>query len=478
MTSQGANHHLDRSPSELSNENMGHSHNSFHPLQQHLLATDYSMSNPFQNAMSKAFEDNASNSLVSKSSLAANESGDWIAQDKWLARLHDVAAGAEGVTPYLGTDVFQTSESIAGSRGHELDTALIFNNFQEALDWRAVQFCSRLPSDETIPRSIEEKKAHVKTLFKAFKSVELAEDNAGIVKPFLEQRHDNPRVECLCWSVLEACIRRAEVGPLVATYDSTKAREKPGINTFAKRFDEVVNSMKVSKTICKHLFDSPYINIFIDDPVKAANRVESNRKLNKRKGDTMMAGKQAQGLLPKRGRKPRRGTNTAESDHSDDADSAVFPRTRADLYNTPHRPSQRTRGLSYTTHVTNPSPTCYTPNSMNLSQRPSPYSNCSGTFIDQGCIHPQGYTHPPSFGHVNGCFTSYNNPQAGLPTSPSPMPASMLLTEPSISPSSALNGLSTAADMQQAAALYSSNVYHVGFSVLTFDSVHANPDPG
>jgi hypothetical protein len=105
-------------------------------------------------------------------------------------------------------------------------------------------------------------------------------------KQFEEERHDNARVECLCWMLLEALIRRSEQGPLLVAYGPTKTKDNPTIDSFAASFDEVIISLREQKAICKHLLESTYINTIVDDPVRARNRVASNRDLNKKTGDT------------------------------------------------------------------------------------------------------------------------------------------------------------------------------------------------
>ena len=67
----------------------------------------------------------------------------------------------------------------------------------------------------------------------------------------------------------ESAVRRAETGPLLYAYDPVKAKYNSNLSNFAERFNEMVKSMASSKTICKHLYDAPYSNQFVDDPINS-----------------------------------------------------------------------------------------------------------------------------------------------------------------------------------------------------------------
>ena len=227
--------------------------------------------------------------------------------------------GREGETPYKDLSDFESAEEILDPYNNQIDTETLFTSLQESVHWRSQQVVENKPEyDETIPRELHKKQACVKLLFKAWKSVACATDNPGMKKPFEEERHDNARVECVCWMLLEALIRRSESGPLLVSYDPTKTKENPAITSFAMRLDEVVISLREQKTICKHLLDAPYINTFVDDPVRARNRVASNRDLNKKKGDTMSLGKGLLSRVSDRGSTRTKGKKRARSLSTDE----------------------------------------------------------------------------------------------------------------------------------------------------------------
>jgi hypothetical protein len=229
--------------------------------------------------------------------------------------------GQEGMTPYLHQREFDKAEDILDEDNDDVDTELMFNNFQEAIGWRSRTRSTNPQSaaDPTIPRTEQRRKAAVKLVFKAYKSTSLATDNPGMLKAFQEQKHDNRQVETICWSLVEGCIDRCIRGPLLNAYEPEKAKNNPSIKTFAERLDAMVGSLSRQKTICKHLLDAPYLNRFIDDPIGSRQRVESNRKLNKKKGGVMDLGKKALGLAGKIGRP--RGDKSSDAASDDEADS-------------------------------------------------------------------------------------------------------------------------------------------------------------
>lgn len=237
---------------------------------------------------------------------------------------------------------------------HDADTELIFDNVQASFAWRVQTrvLNEQTSNDRTLPKTIEQKKAAVKLVFKAFKSIALATDNPGMLKAFGEQKHDNRHVETICWTVVEGCIDRCLKGPLVNAYEPEKAKNTASIKTFAARLDAIVESLSRQKTICKHLLDAPYLNKFLDDPVGSRQRVESNRKLNKKKGGMMEIGKNAMGLTGKKGRP--RGQKSLEADGDDEAEeyssgTLGFQGDSSDVsspFQTPDRPIRRANNYS------------------------------------------------------------------------------------------------------------------------------------
>ncbi len=271
----------------------------------------------------------------------------------WRALLSP-AEGLEGFTPYLHQHQFDTAVAVLDKDNGNVDTELIFNSTQEAYNWRARtrKVNPQSSADPTIPRTSGQKKAAVKLLFKAYKSVALATDNAGMLKAFEEQKHDNRQVETICWSIVEGCIDRCDRGPLLNAYEPEKAKNNTSIKTFAERLDAIVESLSHQKTICKHLLDAPYLNRFIDDPVGSKQRVESNRKLNKKKGGVMNVGKKALGMTGRKGRPRGDKTSDAVSDEEAEeyrSESQGFQGDSSGIsspFRTPDQPIPRSDGYS------------------------------------------------------------------------------------------------------------------------------------
>ena len=319
----------------------------------------------------------------------------------WKPSLN-AAPGREGETPYKDLDDFESAEDILSPYDDEIDSETLFTSLQESVHWRSQQVVENQPEyDETIPRELHKKQACVKLLFKAWKSTASATDNPGMKKPFDEERHDNARVECVCWMLLEALIRRSESGPLLVSYDPAKTKENQTITSFAMRLDEVVTSLREQKTICKHLLDAPYINTFVDDPVRARNRVASNRDLNKKKGDTMTLGKGLLKRVSDRGSTRAKGKKRARSLSADnsfsDEPSPKYSASPATAYGTLRRSAHHSGGRKTSGRTTSQ----YTPTSIE-----SPFGSSglySGSPVDlQMHARIPPITHPTSPTPANG----------------------------------------------------------------------------
>lgn len=77
---------------------------------------------------------------------------------------------------------------------------LCFSSSVEANRWGRKN--NQTAIDTTIPQTTREKKNVVRALLSAMMSVEFAEDNEGMVKPFRDGRYSKERMEVECWNVL------------------------------------------------------------------------------------------------------------------------------------------------------------------------------------------------------------------------------------------------------------------------------------
>ncbi|KIW63693.1 hypothetical protein PV04_08676 [Phialophora macrospora] len=233
-----------------------------------------------------------------------------------LVRLGNEQLGRaqRGVTPFLNLQLDDLAESAVLMNGDGRDTITYFDSELEAKKYRERLLPAKPLPDFTIPQTAAEHKAHVKVLFKAFKCVPSeCLEGENIKKPFVNQVHDNVLVECLCWEILRRCIQRSEVlSNLVESYEPDKYKFKKFTDkNFEQRFDAIVNAMARSKSMCKHMFDVPYLYKVIDDPQTNVERIVSNRKLNGQKAVVMKRGKEAAAEDEEQGRKKKPKTEAA-----------------------------------------------------------------------------------------------------------------------------------------------------------------------
>ncbi|GAB1214728.1 hypothetical protein ATERTT37_003897 [Aspergillus terreus] len=171
-----------------------------------------------------------------------------------------------------------------------LDTNTCFNDIEEVHRYlRAQNTC---PPDNTLPRTQLQKQAIVNEMVKLMKTTEFALDNENMLKPFKQGKHSRERMEAACWQLLEAMIDRSLNGALLCAFNGFR-RPREKYATFADRMSYIFECLGLHKTICKRLMDPPYIYTLVDDPIAADKRVRSNKNLNARKGNLIVAGKEA-----------------------------------------------------------------------------------------------------------------------------------------------------------------------------------------
>ena len=79
-------------------------------------------------------------------------------------------------------------------------------------------------------------------------------------------------------------------------------------SVLAERFDSLLFATATSKSMCKHMFDVPYMYKTVDDPKTNLDRIESNRKLNGQKAKVMKRGKEAVAEDDKQGKAKKQKT--------------------------------------------------------------------------------------------------------------------------------------------------------------------------
>ncbi|KAK5048991.1 hypothetical protein LTR84_005413 [Exophiala bonariae] len=227
-----------------------------------------------------------------------------------------------GRTPWLDLELDDLPTS-AECMGSNADAGTEFPSLEAAQEYRKLLLEDATTIDNTIPRTQAQLRAHALALFKAFKCIpEECQDRDDMKKWFVEQRHNNQLVEVKCWEILHECINRSTtVTNLVEAHEPHKFKFKSGAMTFAQRFNIIKETMALSKTICKHLFDVSFTLKFVDDPAHNRARVESNRILNTKKAAIMKRGKEQQAKDEQQAKRPRLMQNTAtDAHHGEDMD--------------------------------------------------------------------------------------------------------------------------------------------------------------
>ncbi|KAJ5643452.1 uncharacterized protein N7484_005959 [Penicillium longicatenatum] len=172
-----------------------------------------------------------------------------------------------------------------------------FSSVDEAHE--AVRRRGSTVEDPTFPTTTEDKCNLVAVLKVAMKSIAYAKDGEKTIKPFAEGRYKDLAVEVACWELLSTMMTRHMNG---ASF--TEAHEKKKTGSFRAHFNEVIHGLQVSKSICKHLLDTVYAKVFVDDPLHAVKRVSANKKVNDNKKDLLEKGKEAAAGAAKAPRAP------------------------------------------------------------------------------------------------------------------------------------------------------------------------------
>lgn len=124
----------------------------------------------------------------------------------------------------------------------EVDTNTIFATADEANYFQQED----ISDDDTLPESHQQQRAVVKALFNAIKSTEHAQDNPGMVKPFLEGKYPDCRIERLCWTIMHTCAIRHISGSLLAPYEM-KRRQTMEMPSYAERMAKIIECLTVSQ---------------------------------------------------------------------------------------------------------------------------------------------------------------------------------------------------------------------------------------
>jgi hypothetical protein len=124
-----------------------------------------------------------------------------------------------------------------------VDTSTYFSSIEEANLSVAPHHHVNL-EDDTIPRSDEQKKAIVKAISNAIASHDQSGDGITVTKPFRDGKYPPDRIEITAWNVLESCIARHNIGPLLATF-GVKSKGSANLTNFAERMSKILYCLRV-----------------------------------------------------------------------------------------------------------------------------------------------------------------------------------------------------------------------------------------
>lgn len=124
-----------------------------------------------------------------------------------------------------------------------VDTSTYFSSIEEANLSVAPHHHVNL-EDDTIPRSDEQKKAIVKAISNAIASHDQSGDGITVTRPFRDGKYPPDRIEITAWNVLESCIARHNIGPLLATF-GVKSKGSANLTNFAERMSKILYCLRV-----------------------------------------------------------------------------------------------------------------------------------------------------------------------------------------------------------------------------------------
>ncbi|KAI9770547.1 MAG: hypothetical protein M1840_003137 [Geoglossum simile] len=175
---------------------------------------------------------------------------------------------------------------------------LYYSSSKEAEAALRAHLNSEAPSDNTAPQTDREKALLVGRLFQAMTDMSgVPQVGPGFKKPqaiksFEEKKYSDRHIQIVCWRVLEQCISRQRMGPIVPPWQRT--RKPKDYENFKQRFDATLEALRCEKQLCKRLMAPYLIDDFVDDPTCYVKRIQQNKTLNDKKKDQIKLGRAAQ----------------------------------------------------------------------------------------------------------------------------------------------------------------------------------------
>jgi hypothetical protein len=180
-----------------------------------------------------------------------------------------------------------------GDPEEKQETPLIFTSLNKVKEWREEQQSYRKMADPTIPHGEIAKGLLVQHMVKSFKYAgkaarELCNQN---VIPQVDRIKEHPKaIQAVCWELLDHTINRCTGTSLAAGYCPAKFSKTQAM--FKVRIRAIIETLRVNKKICKHVFDVPFDKKLVDDPWKELKKTENNQRCNDLKQGQLRAGKE------------------------------------------------------------------------------------------------------------------------------------------------------------------------------------------
>ncbi|KAL5048733.1 hypothetical protein BDW71DRAFT_17401 [Aspergillus fruticulosus] len=139
--------------------------------------------------------------------------------------------------------------------------------------------------DNTIPRTVAQKRALVKMLFTIITHVEFSTDNPKILQKFIKDWENKAKeIEWFCWKVVDIMIKRCTEGPL------SNGTQFHG--NFKQRMAAMTECLHYRKTSFLSALRPTFLQRLVDNPREKMNQSESNQRGNKKKGNDIKVGRE------------------------------------------------------------------------------------------------------------------------------------------------------------------------------------------
>jgi hypothetical protein len=202
-------------------------------------------------------------------------------------------------------------------------------------------------TDETIADIENNRRVHVERIYNAMTSGEIARDNSNsiAVKRWITEAHYPPDlVEAFAHRVFDCLLDQVKYGFRGWVHNDYVADERKGEDVdrevdCAGRLDNIIDSLRLEKTICEDVLNSAcQVRTFVNAPKAYASRKHQNRLGNSKRGRA----KDAPDGNPKAAKAPRTGPKHKTRGRSNTASDMPSSRGNTPQYQQPQQQQQQT----------------------------------------------------------------------------------------------------------------------------------------